>query len=160
MSWASQRKTTKVEDMSYCLLGLFEVNMPMLYGEGSKAFLRLQREIIEQYDDESIFAWREQSGEVAHSAFRGILAKSPSQFADCGNIVQLKAADDDPNSAVRITSSVFCAGPASSSYHSKVVEVRIDKSRLRRCDQMSAMSCRPPRGQNKLRGWPSFAARI
>lgn len=103
MSWASQRKTTKLEDMSYCLLGLFEVNMPMLYGEGSKAFLRLQREIIEQYDDESIFAWREQSREVAHLAFRGIFAKSPSQFADCGNIVQLKAADDDPNSAVRIT---------------------------------------------------------
>ena len=45
--------------MSYCLLGPFEVDMPMLYGEGTKAFFRIQREIIEQYDDESIFAWRE-----------------------------------------------------------------------------------------------------
>jgi len=42
MSWASERETTRIEDLAYCLLGLFGVNMPLLYGEGSKAFLRLQ----------------------------------------------------------------------------------------------------------------------
>ena len=42
MSWASERETTRTEDLAYCLLGLFGVNMPLLYGEGSKAFLRLQ----------------------------------------------------------------------------------------------------------------------
>jgi hypothetical protein len=42
MSWASERETTRTEDMAYCLLGLFGVNMPLLYGEGNKAFLRLQ----------------------------------------------------------------------------------------------------------------------
>jgi hypothetical protein len=42
MSWASERETTRLEDLAYCLLGLFGVNMPLLYGEGSKAFLRLQ----------------------------------------------------------------------------------------------------------------------
>jgi hypothetical protein len=42
MSWASQRETTRTEDLAYCLLGIFGVNMPLLYGEGSKAFLRLQ----------------------------------------------------------------------------------------------------------------------
>lgn len=48
MSWASKRQTTQVEDLAYCLLGIFDVNMPMLYGEGHKAFIRLQEEIIRQ----------------------------------------------------------------------------------------------------------------
>jgi hypothetical protein len=42
MSWASERETTRTEDLAYCLLGIFGVNMPLLYGEGTKAFLRLQ----------------------------------------------------------------------------------------------------------------------
>jgi hypothetical protein len=42
MSWASDRQTTRVEDIAYCLLGIFNVNMPLLYGEGGKAFIRLQ----------------------------------------------------------------------------------------------------------------------
>jgi hypothetical protein len=33
MSWASKRETTRVEDLAYCLMGLFDVFMPMLYGE-------------------------------------------------------------------------------------------------------------------------------
>ncbi|PMD47064.1 HET-domain-containing protein, partial [Hyaloscypha variabilis F] len=57
MSWASKRKTSRVEDIAYSLLGLFDVNMPMLYGEGKRAFIRLQEEIIKRSDDESIFVW-------------------------------------------------------------------------------------------------------
>ncbi|KAI0167264.1 heterokaryon incompatibility protein-domain-containing protein [Pestalotiopsis sp. NC0098] len=57
MSWAACRETTRVEDMAYCLLGIFDVNMPLLYGEGSKAFLRLQSEIMSQTQDDSLFAW-------------------------------------------------------------------------------------------------------
>jgi len=34
MSWAADRKTTRVEDIAYCLFGIFDVNMPLLYGEG------------------------------------------------------------------------------------------------------------------------------
>ncbi|EUC43529.1 hypothetical protein COCMIDRAFT_50334, partial [Bipolaris oryzae ATCC 44560] len=45
MSWASQRDTTRTEDMTYCLLGIFNINMPLLYGEGDRAFHRLQEEI-------------------------------------------------------------------------------------------------------------------
>lgn len=56
MSWAATRVTSREEDMAYCLLGIFDVNMPMLYGEGSKAFLRLQEEIIRTSNDLSIFA--------------------------------------------------------------------------------------------------------
>ena len=58
MSWAARRTTLRIEDEAYCLMGLFGINMPLLYGEGPKAFLRLQHEIIKTSDDESIFAWK------------------------------------------------------------------------------------------------------
>jgi hypothetical protein len=54
MSWAANRQTTRIEDVAYCLMGLFDVNMPLLYGEGKKAFIRLQEEIIRENDDHSI----------------------------------------------------------------------------------------------------------
>lgn len=57
MSWASQRQTTRVEDQAYCLLGLFDVSLPLIYGEGERAFTRLQEEIIRSSTDHSIFAW-------------------------------------------------------------------------------------------------------
>ena len=57
MSWASRRTTTRLEDVAYSLMGIFDVNMPLLYGEGQKAFMRLQHEIVRVSDDESIFAW-------------------------------------------------------------------------------------------------------
>lgn len=57
MSWAAGRKATREEDIAYSLLGLFDVNMPLLYGEGSKAFIRLQEEIMKESNDQSIFAW-------------------------------------------------------------------------------------------------------
>lgn len=56
-SWASGRQTERIEDRSYSLLGLLGINMPLIYGEGMKAFERLQREVIRYSDDESIFAW-------------------------------------------------------------------------------------------------------
>jgi hypothetical protein len=40
--------------MAYYLLGLFDVNLPLLYGEGRKGFHRLQGEIIKQFDDHTI----------------------------------------------------------------------------------------------------------
>jgi hypothetical protein len=57
MAWAARRETTKAEDKAYCLLGIFDVNMPLLYGEGQRAFMRLQKEIIKGSNDLSIFAW-------------------------------------------------------------------------------------------------------
>ncbi|KAK5733270.1 hypothetical protein LTR17_009879 [Elasticomyces elasticus] len=83
MSWAASRHTTRTEDEAYCLLGIFEVNMPMIYGEGSKAFLRLQEEILGRTTDLSLLAWQAEAN-VAH---RGILAGSPSEFHACSNIV-------------------------------------------------------------------------
>lgn len=58
MSWASRRHTSRVEDMAYCLLGLFDVNIPLIYGEGKRAFRRLQQAIMESAGhDQSLFAW-------------------------------------------------------------------------------------------------------
>ncbi|KAH7919980.1 hypothetical protein BV22DRAFT_979121, partial [Leucogyrophana mollusca] len=57
MSWASRRETTRVEDRAYSLMGIFGVHMPLLYGEGENAFIRLQHEIIRTSNDQSIFVW-------------------------------------------------------------------------------------------------------
>ena len=57
MSWAALRETTRPEDEAYCLLGIFDINMPTLYGEGRKAFRRLQEEIMKQSSDTTLFAW-------------------------------------------------------------------------------------------------------
>jgi hypothetical protein len=57
MAWASKRSTTRIEDVAYSLLGIFDINMPLLYGEGPKAFKRLQEEIIRVSSDQSILAW-------------------------------------------------------------------------------------------------------
>ncbi|KAL8671142.1 MAG: hypothetical protein Q9168_004357 [Polycauliona sp. 1 TL-2023] len=80
MSWASKRQTTRVEDLAYCLLGLFEVNMPLIYGEKHKAFLRLQTEIMRVSEDHSLFAWKSPES-VEGTDGCGLLAGSPVAFA-------------------------------------------------------------------------------
>jgi hypothetical protein len=46
MSWAEKRKTKREEDGAYSLLGIFDIHMPLIYGEGkNKAFIRLREEI-------------------------------------------------------------------------------------------------------------------
>ncbi|KAI0183645.1 heterokaryon incompatibility protein-domain-containing protein [Xylaria flabelliformis] len=58
MSWSAKRETTRGEDRSYSLLGLFGVNMPLLYGEGeAAAWKRLLDEIIKKSNDQSVFAF-------------------------------------------------------------------------------------------------------
>lgn len=84
MSWAANRVTTKPEDRAYSLMGLFGVNMPMIYGEGgTKAFLRLQEEIIKVSNDQSIFAWKDPK--AAAGTGMGIFATSPELFAESGS---------------------------------------------------------------------------
>lgn len=101
MSWAAKRTTSRVEDTAYCLMGIFGVNMPLLYGEKEKAFMRLQLEIMANTDDDSLFAWDDPG--VAPSSHHGILAKRPSRFWRCGNIALIS--DDRPmdfqNAALR-----------------------------------------------------------
>ncbi|KAB5566995.1 heterokaryon incompatibility protein-domain-containing protein [Coniochaeta sp. 2T2.1] len=70
MSWVSDRTTTRPEDVAYCLLGVFDVHMPLIYGEGARAFVRLQEEIIRISEDHSIFAWT-WVGELSAPIMRG-----------------------------------------------------------------------------------------
>ncbi|TGO74493.1 hypothetical protein BELL_0278g00040 [Botrytis elliptica] len=83
MSWASERETTREEDMAYCLMGLFGIHMLPIYGEGSEnAFLRLQQEILKRTPDQTLFLWT-----ASHEPYnQGLLATSPSAFCthyDC-----------------------------------------------------------------------------
>ncbi|OAK96860.1 HET-domain-containing protein [Phaeosphaeriaceae sp. SRC1lsM3a] len=67
MSWVGQRRTKREEDMAYSLLGIFDVHMPLIYGEGQKkAFARLQREINASAGGERNEAAQGQS-QAAHS---------------------------------------------------------------------------------------------
>jgi len=45
MSWAAKRQTTRKEDEAYCLFGIFEICMPLIYGERDLALKRLKDEI-------------------------------------------------------------------------------------------------------------------
>lgn len=46
MSLAAPRVATRINDGAYCLLENLIVNLTLLYGEGTKAFIRLQEEIM------------------------------------------------------------------------------------------------------------------
>ncbi|KAG8529587.1 uncharacterized protein KY384_006224 [Bacidia gigantensis] len=99
MSWAALRETTRTEDMAYCLLGLFNVNMPLIYGEGDKAFRRLQFEIIQTSSDQSILAWnfpdvspsmtRGRTRRHAAYEYNSLLAPTPLCFIESSNIVPI-----------------------------------------------------------------------
>jgi hypothetical protein len=59
--------------------------MPLLYGEGDNAFIRLQEEIMKDSDDETLFAW--ESDGVSNEKPCGLLAHSPDCFARSGDVV-------------------------------------------------------------------------
>ena len=82
ISWAANRTTTRVEDRAYSLMGLLDVNMQMLYGEGKKAFHRLQLEIIRSSNDQSIFTW----GHESDVRIGSILADDSSDFEGCSTM--------------------------------------------------------------------------
>ncbi|KAK4098906.1 HET-domain-containing protein [Parathielavia hyrcaniae] len=97
MYWASSRHTTRKEDEAYCLMGLFDVNMPLLYGEGNKAFLRLQQEIAKVTADQSILAWYCDPYDrpllyTGDTTWPSCFAPSLSCFRKSGNISPLQEA--------------------------------------------------------------------
>ncbi|KAK4041429.1 heterokaryon incompatibility protein-domain-containing protein [Parachaetomium inaequale] len=116
MSWAARRNTSRTEDLAYCLLGLFDVNMALLYGEGKKAFGRLQKKIIKANPlDHTLFAWgrivdqpKRQVTDIkqlkglepipwdaneARTPFRGLLAESPRDFLESAGFSPWRGAD-------------------------------------------------------------------
>jgi hypothetical protein len=93
MSWVAKRKTTRVEDIAYCLLGVFGINMPIVYGEGKNAFRRLQLELMKASHDQTIFAWKLKIP-FDYVYATGILASSPEEFAGSNDIVEYYKADE------------------------------------------------------------------
>lgn len=86
MGWAANRETTRPEDLAYCLMGIFSVNMPLLYGEGmAKAFFRLQEEIMKDSSDHTLFAWADPHAD--DFAECGMLAPSPTCFASTNMLI-------------------------------------------------------------------------
>ncbi|KAI1505822.1 heterokaryon incompatibility protein-domain-containing protein [Biscogniauxia marginata] len=104
MSWAADRTTTRLEDIAYCLLGIFDINMPLLYGEGPKAFIRLQQEIIKISDDQSILAWDWLNSQ--DQPLTPALAQSPSFFRSCGSIIRDTDIGRSPYSITNIGISI------------------------------------------------------
>jgi Heterokaryon incompatibility protein (HET) len=45
LRWAAKRSTKRKEDQAYSLLGIFDIFIPLIYGEGDHAFVRLREEI-------------------------------------------------------------------------------------------------------------------
>lgn len=64
MRWTEKRNTTKTEDKAYCLLGIFDVFIPLIYGEGNNAWRRLQKEIHERCVSNSQYVSRSFSFKV------------------------------------------------------------------------------------------------
>ena len=90
MSWAADRETKRVEDRAYSLMGLFDVYMPMIYGERENAFLRLQQSIIsKKTKDESMFAWCTGFPKNVKT-YSGLFAPSPEAYVHCSEIIQTR----------------------------------------------------------------------
>lgn len=87
MSWAKGRETKREEDVAYSLLGIFDIHMPLLYGEGrEKALIRLHKEIEESLNSKQPFHSLDSATEVAADAIE--LYKHPISLNNSGTIVQ------------------------------------------------------------------------
>ncbi|KAI5992113.1 hypothetical protein EDD15DRAFT_1031919 [Pisolithus albus] len=58
LQWASLRRTTRPEDIAYSLFGIFNIHLPVMYGESAEnALSRLLAEIVSQSGDISVLDW-------------------------------------------------------------------------------------------------------
>ncbi|TVY20832.1 Vegetative incompatibility protein HET-E-1 [Lachnellula arida] len=95
MSWAAHRETKRSEDLAYSLLGIFDVHMPLMYGEGSGSFRRLQEAIIQRNNDMTIFAWDHEQGQEQTGSM-GLFSSSPLGFAGSKDVCQYNRGEIDP----------------------------------------------------------------
>ncbi|KAK4225375.1 hypothetical protein QBC38DRAFT_530960 [Podospora fimiseda] len=110
MAWTAKRNTKRPEDLAYCLLGIFGVSMPMIYGEGgNQAFLRLQEHIMRTTRDDSMLAWGLKdsnspplSDDVVGQATCRVMATTPANFIACKHIVS-RQQPNTPSSSLKIS---------------------------------------------------------
>lgn len=109
MSWAANRRTKRIEDRAYSLFGIFQVHLPMLYGEREAAFQRLQREILKTSEDDTLFAW---IGVI--ESYGGLLAPNIEAFRE-GDLLTLNKngpyikvdGSGDAERLIRITTTLY-----------------------------------------------------
>ena len=89
MSWASRRMTTRTEDIAYSLIGIFDVNLPIAYGEGTWAFHRLMEVIIHRCDEWGIFAWA--GSPSTHHSRTSAIPQSPA----CYHLINVESFPDE-----------------------------------------------------------------
>lgn len=87
MTWSAKRKTTRIEDRAYSLLGLFNLTIPIAYGEGHRAFYRLMVALANECLTPAFFAWAGR-----HSDFSNALPASPACYARITPDAQERAA--------------------------------------------------------------------
>ena len=142
---ADDFQTKRAEDRAYNLMGIFEINMPMIYGERDNAFIRLQQHMIQKSRDESIFAWIMGKQDEALKLYSGLYDPYPSAYADCSEVGQAPGSLGGffyfeikgdlslrlrilPNSPGTYRVILHCAGAGSRVY---VVLARLSNERLR-----------------------------
>jgi hypothetical protein len=149
MSWASKRETKRKEDIAYCLLGIFGIAMPMIYGEGGeRAFIRLQELIMKNTRDQSILASGlapipsavEPPSKPSRSL--GLLASGTSEFTASGDIVT----NDQRSSCLdllKIHGGDLCASVS-------ILNFSEDKS----IDIFALLNCKPQKDASYVVGIP------
>lgn len=125
--------------------------MPLIYGEGRKAFMRLQLEIIKKVDDVSIYAW---TGEAGPS---GLLATWPTAFAKSGNVVQINFPDDrirGPPPAMTSLGLEFTTRYSRHDPHQEAIDEQHDVHTISYClpttDEMALVVYCSPCAQNSI----------
>ncbi|KAF3807722.1 hypothetical protein GCG54_00007455 [Colletotrichum gloeosporioides] len=108
MSWAAFKEASNPEDLVYSLLGLFYVRMPTIYGEGkSRAFRRLQEEILRHTNDSTLFAWTS----TVEEDNRGAFANSPDEFLSFGRTTQARVPIHFEGFAIPTSRGIIISGP-------------------------------------------------
>jgi hypothetical protein len=75
-SWAQKRSTTRGEDKSYCLLGIFGVYLPLIYGEGDESALYRLREVVDSKSHSGRV--QQQEEELRKNILKWLSAPDPS----------------------------------------------------------------------------------
>lgn len=87
MSWVSDRSTNHPEDKAHCLLGILDVSLPVLYGEGDHAWTRLKKALDRKYGDDAEMNQIMRALPIASDASLNSSTESskPIRFRDTGS---------------------------------------------------------------------------
>lgn len=78
--WSQGRSTRKIEDEAYCLLGIFSIFMPLIYGEGKNATIRLREEIEKGAGETGRYPY---SGDTDDLRFGPLIFTYPLDSSSC-----------------------------------------------------------------------------